>query len=79
MDQPLAVKSYTTGTLNDPNTPHEYWSVELALPLTKLAYNTSASLPPRNGTFWRINFSRVEWGVKVVDGRYQVRIRSTHS
>lgn len=65
----LLVRSYTDGTLNDPTVPHSFWSVELALPLADLAYNTSAA-PPVNGSFWRINFSRVEWAVTVVNGRY---------
>ena len=29
------------------------------MPLTGLALNTSARLPPRAGDLWRINFSRV--------------------
>lgn len=69
---PVAVAAaHVTGTLNDPSTPHTFWSVELALPLARLAYNTTARAPSP-GDFWRINFSRVEWGVKVVGGRYQL-------
>ena len=36
------------------------WTAEIALPLSKLAVNQSVAVPPPNGTFWRINFSRVE-------------------
>mmetsp|Transcript_16031 Transcript_16031/g.22487 ORF Transcript_16031/g.22487 Transcript_16031/m.22487 type:complete len:424 (-) Transcript_16031:303-1574(-) len=54
------------GALNDPSKGStKYWSVEVALPLAKLAYNTTAAVPPRKDAFWRINFSRVEWAVKV--------------
>lgn len=58
------------GRLNDPNVPASGWSLEAALPLDKLAENTTAVLPPLPGTFWRINFSRVEWAVRVVNGAY---------
>ena len=34
-------------------------------------YNTSSASPPRVWGLWRINFSRVEWHVQVVDGKYQ--------
>jgi hypothetical protein len=45
--------------------PARGWSLEMALPLSKLIEFTTASLPLVGGTFWRINFSRVEWGVVV--------------
>eukprot|EP00947_MAST-08B_sp_MAST-8B-sp1_P006688 g6688.t1 len=47
------------------------WSVEIAFPLASIAYNNSAaSLPLRPGkTYWRINFSRVEWRVRAPPGR----------
>ena len=48
------------GALNDPSVPASGWSAEIAFPLALLAYNTSATVPPANGTMWRINFSRVE-------------------
>lgn len=64
---PARVSTFVTGTLNDPTTTHTYWTAEIALPLNKLIYNTTATAPPAAGDFWRINFSRVEWGVKVVD------------
>lgn len=71
MQPPLHVKTFTDGVLNVPGSGATHWSVELALPLADLAYNTSARVPPRAGDQWRINFSRVEWAVKVVDGRFQ--------
>ena len=65
MQPPLHAATAVRGVLNDPNVPANGWSAEIALPLDKLAYNTSAAVPPINATFWRINFSRVEWAVKV--------------
>ena len=56
--------------VNDPSRADVAWSVEVALPLKGLAVNTTVNVPPKDGDFWRINFSRVQWAVKVVDGRY---------
>jgi hypothetical protein len=58
------------GVLNDPSQPAFGWSAEIGLPLSKLAENTSAVVPPREGDIWRINFSRVEWAVRVVGNNY---------
>ena len=65
MQPPLYSATHVEGRLNDPSVPATRWSVEVALPLAQLAYNTTASVPPVNGSVWRINFSRVEWAVKV--------------
>lgn len=62
------------GTLNDPRDLDRGWRVELAIPFAGLApYCGATACPPRPGDCWRINFSRVEWRHRVVDGRY-VRI-----
>lgn len=61
----------TDGQLNVPGSGATHWSAEVALPLKDLAYNTSARYPPQSGDYWRINFSRVEWAVKVIGGQYQ--------
>jgi hypothetical protein len=71
MQPPLHVRTATDGALNVPGSGATHWSVELALPLAQLAYNTTARAQPRAGDQWRINFSRVEWAVRVVGGRYQ--------
>lgn len=51
-----------------------YWTAEVALPLAELALHTTASVPPKALSFWRINFSRVEWPVRIVassDGEWK--------
>ena len=68
--------AWTDGSVNDPGSAASFWSVELALPLRKLAQLTAARLPLGGSMggpplFWRINFSRVEWGIKVVGDRYE--------
>lgn len=69
--------AWSDGRVNKPGSAPSFWSVELALPLRKLAELTRAALPGSARApkphFWRINFSRVEWGMVVVDGRYQKR------
>jgi hypothetical protein len=59
------------GTLNDPSDADRGWSVEVAIPWKGLAPYGAASLPPRDGDIWRMNFSRVEWRHEIVDGRYR--------
>ncbi len=58
--------------VNDPATADrcDGWAVELAMPLQKLAFNSTAEVPPVPGrSFWRINFSRVEYHVEAEGGR----------
>jgi len=48
------------GSLNLPGDTDRGWTVEIAYPLTAFASRQPVP-PPRPGTVWRINFSRVEW------------------
>lgn len=68
------------GTLNDPSDQDRGWSVELAIPWADLvppevdvpgASAETPGSPPRPGESWRINFSRVDWPLEVVDGGYR--------
>lgn len=48
------------GTLNDSSDTDKGWTLEIAYPLD--AFRSRQEVPPvKNGTVWRINFSRVEW------------------
>jgi hypothetical protein len=58
------------GTLNDPRDKDRGWSVELALPWSAFVARSGKGRP-NPGEAWRINFSRVEWQVRVVDGKYE--------
>ena len=58
------------GTLNDASDRDKGWSVELALPWSAFV-ERSGKGRPNTGETWRMNFSRVEWRVRVVDGKYQ--------
>jgi len=61
---------FVDGRVNDPSVKNVFWSVEIAFPLKDLGYKNSVNVPPKEGDYWRINFSRVEWHVQVVDGKY---------
>ena len=68
------------GTLNDPSDLDEGWTVELAIPWADLvppqeegAHGPAgpAGKPPNPGDSWRINFSRVDWPLEVMEGSYR--------
>jgi hypothetical protein len=56
------------GTLNDARDRDRGWSVELAFPLEAFTERSGVSRPKR-GEEWRMNFSRVEWRVRTVNGK----------
>ena len=66
---------YVMGTLNDPSDTDEYWMMEIAFPWKAMAEPAHCACPPEDGDRWRVNFSRVEWSHKVVEGKY-VRVPS---
>jgi hypothetical protein len=61
------------GTLNDPSDEDKGWSVEIAIPWSTLKEAAHRPSPPKGGDMWRINFSRVQWQLDVVDGKYRKR------
>ncbi|MCG8326073.1 MAG: carbohydrate-binding family 9-like protein [Chitinophagales bacterium] len=58
------------GTLNDPQDEDEYWSVEVAIPWSALEEFAPGGKMPNQGDQWRVNFSRVDWTMKVENGTY---------
>lgn len=58
------------GTLNHPGGRDRGWSVELAFPWEAFR-ERSGKGRPEPGTEWRMNFSRVEWQVRVSEGKYE--------
>jgi len=57
------------GTLNNPLDTDKGWTVEMAIPFKAIAsvFNRAKI---KDGTTWRINFSRVEYDTKVQNGKY---------
>jgi hypothetical protein len=60
------------GTLNDPRDVDRGWVVEMAFPWEAFRARSGKGRPVV-GESWRVNFSRVEWRVDVVEGRYVKR------
>jgi len=65
----LETAVHVYGTINDPGDVDRGWTVEMAIPWTSLCECANATCPPVMGTFWRVNFSRVEWRTETVDGK----------
>lgn len=61
------------GTLNDPSDTDEGWTLEVAIPFDVLN-ETIGRGQPEDGSQWKLNFSRVEWQTKAVNGRYVKQI-----
>ncbi len=59
------------GTLNDPSDRDSSWTIEMAIPFTALRYGPFITSAPKEGSVWRINFSRVNWQTEVKEGRYE--------
>jgi hypothetical protein len=59
------------GTCNDPSDMDSGWSVEIAIPWEVMAQCAGRPAPPEPGHIWRVNFSRVQWRTRIVDGRYE--------
>jgi len=66
------------GRINDPSADNRYWSLELKIPWFSLRECGEdrcypEKLAPDTGDVWRLNFSRVEYDVDIVDGKYVKR------
>jgi hypothetical protein len=60
---------WVDGTLNNAADRDRGWSVEIAFPWNAFAGRAPVRRPSP-GDEWRVNFSRVEWRVNVLDGKY---------
>ena len=67
----LKTAVHVKGTFNRPADRDEGWTLEIAFPWKPLREFSSRSTPPGEGDQWRVNFSRVEWLVDIVDGGYR--------
>ncbi|MCD4735058.1 MAG: hypothetical protein K8R53_03355, partial [Bacteroidales bacterium] len=59
------------GTINNPDDNDRKWSIEMAIPWRELSHNNTITKPPKSGETWRMNFSRVQWSTKILDGKYE--------
>ena len=59
------------GDLNNPYGSNTRWTCEVAMPFTSLLECVGQGKDtPKPGDFWRVNFSRVQWTVDIIDGQY---------
>lgn len=58
------------GTLNNPNDIDTGWMLEMAIPWNVFKKSYFEKINPKD-TFWRVNFSRVNWDFQITDGTYQ--------
>lgn len=65
---------YLKGTINEPEDTDEFWSVEFALPWSSLKEYTTENRKPKDGEQWRINFSRVQWKLDIIDEQYKKQV-----
>lgn len=74
----LRTAVYLDGTLNDASDVDRGWSVEIAIPWSDLRPPGSAPAhAPEPGERWRVNFSRVQWPLDMVDGGYEKAVFPT--
>ncbi|MDA8850162.1 carbohydrate-binding family 9-like protein [Flavobacteriaceae bacterium] len=57
------------GTLNDASDTDKGWTLEMAIPWSVYKTSYYQDVVPRD-TFWRVNFSRVNWDYELTDGVY---------
>jgi hypothetical protein len=67
----LKTAVHVRGSLNDASDRDKGWTVEMAFPWKVLAEFAHRPAPPGDGDQWRVNFSRVEWMVEIVEGKYR--------
>lgn len=69
----LRTAVFVDGAVNDPFASNRSWSVEVVIPFDALTECLPLKRAPREGEYYRMNFSRVQWKTDVKDGRYQKR------
>ncbi len=69
----LRTAVHIDGHLNNPKKQSKGWSVEIHIPWHPIEEISRKDVPPKPGDQWKINFSRVEWHVDVLDGKFVKR------
>jgi len=64
---------HVDGTLNNPADTDKGWTIEIAFPLDALTELSATGKNPVQGEHYRMGFSRVDWTVDIVDGKYKKR------
>ncbi len=74
----LETAVYIDGELNNPNAANKFWSLEIKIPWFSLRECEAdecypSHITPDLGELWRMNFSRVEYDVDIINGKYEKR------
>lgn len=64
---------HVDGTINDASDTDKGWSLEIAIPMDALMELNATGKLPVSGEHYRIGFSRVEWTIDIIDGKYKKR------
>ena len=67
----LQTAVHVNGTLNSARDKDVGWTLEIAFPWDGFRHKEYTAAHPKVGTAWRINFSRVEWRHRIVNGKYE--------
>ena len=65
----LITKVHVNGTINDPSDMDKGRSVEIAIPWKALE-ECAPNFHPQEGEQWKVNFSRVQWDVDIIEEQY---------
>jgi hypothetical protein len=62
------------GEINNPRAENRKWTIEIKMPFESLLEAGGHGERPAAGDYWRMNFSRVQWQVDVVNNEFKKRI-----
>lgn len=57
------------GTVNNDTDTDKHWTVEIAIPFSSISLDDDIN-KPQDLSYWRLNFSRVEWNHEIQTGKY---------
>lgn len=66
----LKTAVYVDGSIQDPSAKSRCWSAEVVIPFKAVTECIPGKSAPKNGDYYRMNFSRVQWKVDVIDNRF---------
>ena len=69
----LKTAVHIDGELNNPDADNRRWMVEVVIPFSAVCECAQQPRAPKKGEYYRVNFSRVQWKVDIVDGEYKKR------
>lgn len=69
----LQTAVYIDGKLNSPDAVNKSWSVEVVIPFAAVSECALENRTPKDGEFYRVNFSRVQWLVDIIDNTFVKR------